>query len=52
MHHNVERDLPAAIFPIFEVGSLEWINEKRLGSCLADGSGVVDIVLKFKKGQV
>ena len=27
LHHNVERDLPAAVFPIFEVGRLEWTSD-------------------------
>ncbi|CAJ1388828.1 unnamed protein product [Effrenium voratum] len=27
LHHNVERDLPAAIFPLFEVGSLTTYEE-------------------------
>ncbi|CAK9001695.1 unnamed protein product [Durusdinium trenchii] len=29
LHHNVERDLPAAVFPIFEVGQIEWINDYK-----------------------
>ncbi|CAE7207195.1 gcy-36 [Symbiodinium natans] len=28
LHHNVERDLPAAVFPIFEVGDLEWLDDQ------------------------
>lgn len=27
LHHNVERDLPAAIFPLFEVGNLEKLKD-------------------------
>ncbi|CAL1165355.1 unnamed protein product [Cladocopium goreaui] len=29
LHHNVERDLPAAVFPIFEVSQVEWINDYK-----------------------
>lgn len=29
LHHNVERDLPAAIFPIFEVGPVEKLSGGR-----------------------
>ena len=49
LHHNVERDLPAAIFPIFEVGSLEWINDQKLGRCSTECAAVVYIVLQSEK---